>query len=248
MSLSFAFKWIISTTLFGYVLSQSFDTSFIQKCSRKDPQLNTCLKNSFNGLKPYLISGIPEIGLPPMEPLKIDLLGLENNAGNIRIKGLFTNVVNTGASNFTVKEVRSDFNKFRLDLGIFIPIIKSRGRYEVNGQVLLLPILSNGEFIAEFTDVNAIAKIYGKQVIRNNEAFMSIEKIVVDFVMKSARFKVKDQGHQQLNEVINQFLNQNAHELVQEMRQPASQSLGKVFKKFLDIVFSSVPLNVWLTE
>jgi len=195
-----------------------------------------------------LISGIPEIGLPPMEPLKIDLLGLENNAGNIRIKGLFTNVVNTGASNFTVKEVRSDFNKFRLDLGIFIPIIKSRGRYEVNGQVLLLPILSNGEFIAEFTDVNAIAKIYGKQVIRNNEAFMSIEKIVVDFVMKSARFKVKDQGHQQLNEVINQFLNQNAHELVQEMRQPASQSLGKVFKKFLDIVFSSVPLNVWLTE
>jgi len=57
-----------------------------------------------------LISGIPEIGLPPMEPLKIDLLGLENNAGNIRIKGAFTNVVNTGASNFTVKEVRSDFN------------------------------------------------------------------------------------------------------------------------------------------
>lgn len=84
--------------------------SFIQKCSRKDPQLNTCLKNSFNGLKPYLISGIPEIGLAPLEPLKIDLLGLENNAGNIRIKGLFTNVVNTGASNFTVKEVRSDFN------------------------------------------------------------------------------------------------------------------------------------------
>ena len=95
---------------------------------------------------------------------------------------------------------------------------------------------------------------------------MSIEKIVVDFVMKGARFKVKDQGHQQLSmnfiyfnknfpnnfvfsdEVINQFLNQNAHELVQEMRQQAYQSLGRVFKKFLDIVFSSVPLNVWLTE
>lgn len=28
---------------------------------------------------------------------------------------------------------------------------------------------------------------------------MSIEKIVVDFVMKGARFKVKDQGHQQLS-------------------------------------------------
>lgn len=45
-----------------------------------------------------------------MEPLKIDHMGIENNAGNIRIKGSFTNVVNAGASNFTVKEVRSDVN------------------------------------------------------------------------------------------------------------------------------------------
>jgi hypothetical protein len=45
-----------------------------------------------------------------MEPMKIDQLGLENNAGNIRIKGVFSNVVNVGSSNFTVKEVRSDLN------------------------------------------------------------------------------------------------------------------------------------------
>lgn len=68
------------------------------------------MKNTFNNLKPHLARGIPEIGLPPMEPLKIDQIGLENNAGNIRIKGMFTNVVNAGASNFTVKEVRSDLN------------------------------------------------------------------------------------------------------------------------------------------
>lgn len=87
-----------------------FSASFIQKCSRSDPQINTCLKNSFNGLKPYLITGIPEINLPSLEPLKIEALGIENNAGNIRIKGLFTNVVNAGSSNFTIKEVRSDLS------------------------------------------------------------------------------------------------------------------------------------------
>jgi hypothetical protein len=49
-------------------------------------------------------------------------------------------------------------------------------------------------------DINAIAKIYGKPVTKNNEEYMTIDKMVVDFVMKSARFKVKDQGHQQLSE------------------------------------------------
>lgn len=114
-------------------------------------------------------------------------------------------------------------------------------------------------------DINAIAKMYGKQIIKNNEAYMTVEKMVVDFVMKGARFKVKDQGHQQLSkifemffdtksrqiftdEVINQFLNQNAHELVQEMRQPASQSLAKVFKKFLDSAFVNLPMRLWLTD
>lgn len=126
--------------------------SFIKKCSRTDPQLNACLKNSFNSLRPYLTRGIPELGVPSLEPLRIDLLQIENNAGNIRIKGLFTNIVNTGAGNFTIKEVRSDLNKLRLDLSLYIPHIQSRGRYEVLGQVLLLPIRSHGEFNAEFSE------------------------------------------------------------------------------------------------
>jgi len=87
-----------------------------------------------------------------MEPLKIDQLQIENNAGNIKIKGLFTNIVNTGAGNFTIKEVRSDLKKLRLDMSLYIPHIVSRGRYEVIGQVLLLPIRSHGEYHAEFSN------------------------------------------------------------------------------------------------
>jgi hypothetical protein len=248
MSPKLLLTWAAFAAIFGYALSQEFDTSFLNKCSRSDPQLNACLKKTFNNLKPYLARGIPEIGLPPMEPLKVDALGIENTAGNIRIKGVFSNVVNAGASNFTVKEVRSDLNKLRLDLGLHIPHIKSRGRYEVNGQVLLLPIISHGDFYAEFTDINAIAKMYGKQIIKNGEAYMTVEKMVVDFVMKNARFRVKDQGHQQLNEVINQFLNQNSNELMQEMRKPASQSIAKVFKKLLDTAFVNLPMRLWLTD
>lgn len=40
----------------------SFLASFIQICNRSDPQLNACLRNTFNNLKPYLAKGIPEIG------------------------------------------------------------------------------------------------------------------------------------------------------------------------------------------
>lgn len=73
-----------------------------------------------------------------------------------------------------------------------IPRVESRGKYEVIGNVLLLPVRSNGEFWAEFSDITAIIKVYGKEVKRDNTNFMHIEKLGLDFTMKNARFKVKD--------------------------------------------------------
>lgn len=73
-----------------------------------------------------------------------------------------------------------------------IPRVEARGKYEVVGQVLLLPVRSNGEFWAEFSDITAVIKVYGKEQTRNNDVYMHIEKLGLDFTMKNARFKVKD--------------------------------------------------------
>lgn len=79
---------------------------------------------------------------------------------------------------------------------------------------------------------------------------MSVEKLGIDFTMKNARFKVKDNINSGniLGEAINQFLNNNANELVQEMRPAASQSIAKLFKGFLDGAFKNIPIRTWLLE
>lgn len=131
----------------------SFETGaaiWLQPCSRSDPQVNTCIRNSFNHLRPYLAQGLPELGVPAMEPLLIDQMAMENDAGAVRIKALFSGINVKGAGNYTVKEVRSDLSKLRIDMRISIPRVESRGKYDINGNVLLLPVRSNGEFWAEF--------------------------------------------------------------------------------------------------
>lgn len=159
-----------------------------------------------------------------------------------------------------------------------IPRVESRGKYEVIGNVLLLPVRSNGEFWAEFSDITAIIKVYGKEVKRDNNLFMHIEKLGLDFTMKNARFKVKDNVNAQnvlgefviwiklpadinfrsynifcvdlrfTGEAINQFLNTNANDLVQEMRPAASQSIGRLFKRILNAAFGSIPMKQWLLD
>lgn len=54
-------------------------------------------------------------------------------------------------------------------------------------------------------DMNAIVKLYGSQITKNNEIYMVIDKLVVDFVVKGARFKVKDVGVNQLSKEFNKL-------------------------------------------
>lgn len=53
-------------------------------------------------------------------------------------------------------------------------------------------------------DITAIAKVYGKEVERNGVSYMDIDKLNIDFTMKGARFKVKDNLNSQ--NVLGEFI------------------------------------------
>lgn len=48
-------------------------------------------------------------------------------------------------------------------------------------------------------------------------------------------------------EAMNQFLNNNAAEIIDEMRPAASVSIGKHFQAFLNSAFTKIPMDLWLT-
>ncbi|XP_068629035.1 protein takeout-like [Battus philenor] len=221
---------------------------YLPSCNRSDPELDTCIKNSFNGLRPHLARGLVELDVPPVEPLLIDRLVMENSAGPVRVTAAFSNITVIGPSNYTVTKIRSDLKKMRIDMGLALPRIEVSGHYEVSGQVLLFPVRSQGDFWAAFMDVAAIAKIYGKEVEREGVKYMSIQRLLVDFKLKNSRFKVRDTVNHGsvIGEAMNQFLNNNAPEIIEEMRPAASVAIAKHFQTFLNAAFTKIPINHWL--
>ncbi|CAH0722890.1 unnamed protein product, partial [Brenthis ino] len=222
---------------------------YLLPCSRSDPELDNCIKGSFNHLRPYLARGLDDLDVPPVEPLFIDRLAMENDAGPVRVRATFSNITVVGPSNYTVTKIRSDLKKLRIDMGLMLPRIEVTGHYEVSGQVLLFPVRSQGDFWASFNDVVAIVKIFGKEIVREAVKYMSADRMQVDFKLKSARFKVRDTVNHGsvIGEAMNQFLNNNAAEIIDEMRPAASAAIAKHFKTFLNAAFERIPIDVWLT-
>ncbi|XP_067014618.1 protein takeout [Anabrus simplex] len=242
---------LILVLLESTYVSTAIDTpEYILPCNRTDPNINSCIKNSFNHLRPYLQKGIAEIDLPAIEPLLIPKLAMENGNGAVRVRAVFSNMNIHGASNYTVAAVKSDVAAYRIDMGLTIPRIEASGSYEVTGNVLLFPVRSRGEFYAVFYDVAALAKIHGKEVVNNGTNYMKVDKLLVDFSLGKSRFRIRDHlnGGNVLGEAMNQFLNQNAQEIIQEMKPAATQSIARHFKSFLNNAFLKVPIALWLRD
>ncbi|XP_023245261.1 protein takeout-like isoform X2 [Copidosoma floridanum] len=223
---------------------------YIKPCSRKDPEISKCIQIAFNHLRPYLVDGHTDLDVPPIEPLVIPELLMENGQGAVRVRAVFSNITAFGPGNYSISKVRSDIKNLRLDITLGIPSIEIRGRYSVVGQVLLFPIKSIGDFWAFFGDVVAFARVQGVEERRNGVRYMRIAKMQIDFKLERARFNINDKvnGDNVIGQAMNNFLNQNHKEIIDEMRPAASASIAKHFMAFLNNAFTKIPLKVWLSD
>lgn len=75
-------------------------------CKKSDPNLNGCVYNSVDNLKPYLVTGIPQYDIPSLEPIDLgDLIVAGSKTG----QGLFITVQDLkafGASNWRLKNLK----------------------------------------------------------------------------------------------------------------------------------------------
>lgn len=79
---------------------------FLQVCKKSDPNINGCIFESVNKLKPYLVNGIPEYDIPSLEPINLgDLIVAGSKTG----QGLFitaNDIKAYGASNWKLKNLK----------------------------------------------------------------------------------------------------------------------------------------------
>ncbi|XP_049857354.1 circadian clock-controlled protein daywake-like [Schistocerca gregaria] len=223
---------------------------YVRPCARSDPELSACIGRAIDHLRPFIVKGIPELAVPTIEPLVIPRLSMENGNGAVRVRAAFHNVTIVGASNYTVSTVKADMTTYRIDVGLRLPSIETTGRYDVSGNILLFPVRSRGEFWAGFYDIAAVVRVFGKEVATDGEKFMRIDKLLVDFNLSKSRFRIKDflNTGNVLGEAMNQFLNQNANEIIKEMKPAAAQSISRHFKEYLNVALLRVPIRIWLRD
>lgn len=76
-------------------------------CKASDPEYEKCVQQGFEDTRPYLISGIPELSLPPMDPFELPILVVNRTVNQlVRINAVCRNIRITGGSNVIIESVK----------------------------------------------------------------------------------------------------------------------------------------------
>lgn len=124
--------------------------SFIQPCQRDSAILNDCLQDAIETLIPMLNKGIPELFIPPLDPLNIPEVTMEENSGAVVFSSSYKNISVKGLSRFGISgvEVNPDIPEFRFKF--YFPEIQIKANYSVTGKIMLMPLQGDGLVQANF--------------------------------------------------------------------------------------------------
>jgi hypothetical protein len=231
---------IAGTTANGNTSHAEFDGP-IRRCNHNG-DINKCLRQILEDLKPRLGTGIPEINLPPMDPLYLQSVSFHHGSGPIKILATFNDVNATGLSTFDKSDFTFDVKKRTLDFDMTIPQMRIVGNYELSGNLFFFPIGGDGGFWLNMGNIRA--KGQGKLSVstKNNLKSIQIKKIDIDLQIETIKVHLTNlfHGDQLLGTVINNFLNENANEIFEEVRPQIGIQVAEMVQALTNRALSSL--------
>ncbi|XP_021930050.1 protein takeout isoform X2 [Zootermopsis nevadensis] len=197
---------------------------FIKLCKRSDPQLNECITDSVEHLKPALEKGVEGI-VPSLEPLRMNEVPIIDNNG-LRIVG--KDVKTYGCSDFRIFNMKADVgSKMDLEFDLELPMLYTVAQYEVSGRILLIPIKGNGPFYGNWSECTAHVTLDGDLEDRSGFKFVRFNTLRIVFTMGKGRVELRNlfNGDKVLGDAVNSAINSNFKQVLKELQHPIEKAL-----------------------
>lgn len=91
------------------------------------------------------MNGIPELYIPPMEPLVVPEVKMDQDSGAIYLHSVYRNVKVTGISTHTVNELRLEPSKLKFIVSLTFPRLHMESEYSIKvGRNAKIHVTSQG--------------------------------------------------------------------------------------------------------
>ncbi|XP_019867007.2 uncharacterized protein LOC109595997 [Aethina tumida] len=222
-------------------------------CTRYDPEFEKCVFRGFESARPYFMKGIPELGLPPMDPFELPVMTVDRTINDlVSIKAVLRNVKMTGARNTVIDYLKADAINGTGEIRLSIPYCDLEMEYDVSGQLLSIPLHSKGYFQGNFTDTQLYVKgsVRRYQKDGKGEEYFRVGKLNTKITVGDGHIKLvaKNPELQFGADLIANFYNENPRRVMDAVNPIFVESSNELFRVVMDQILATLPASEWVPE
>lgn len=208
---------------------------------------SACIVKSINDLIRRYPNGIPEIGLPPLDVIRLNDMPFLNSPdrGPIWLTFYTRDYVSKGFANATVTHVEGfnrDPTKEKLVIKVHIPRLVDEATYDMQGRVMLFRANTTGRLQSDFQNfkLTLIFKIILEY--RNNKRYLKIYNLMPLISLDRWIIWLDDlyRENSDLTVALNGVFNDNWVEFWNDLEPKLLSAFGLAFSGMLNKIFENV--------
>ncbi|XP_017773961.1 PREDICTED: protein takeout-like [Nicrophorus vespilloides] len=216
--------------------------SYITRCSRTDPKLNECAAEHANLALPDILKGDKKNGLPSLMPLEIPEIHLMVTES---LKIYLKNVKLFGLENAVIKKMDLDFDNKKCKITAFIDFLNLMADYEVDGHLLILPIVGQGPANITLVGGSFNYDFDYSLAMRRNRDFLKFDKFNLEYTSERMYIRLDNlfNGDKMLGEHMNMFLYENWKDVSEELYPSLRETIGTFITSIASGYLGRIPFN-----
>ncbi|XP_046392209.1 protein takeout-like isoform X2 [Ischnura elegans] len=192
---------------------------------------------------------VEALGFPAIDPLSLPELTLCLGEGEVSLKMTLDGVTVSGLSQADVLSVKANVEDGKFEISTRTPELGFSGRYTAEGGVHRLPLGGQGDFNVTLTDVTSVWMVYyheGQDVVTPERLSssptpvlaMEVDAFALDLMPSKASYHFDHflDGDNGLGNAVNSFLNENAHEVFNDIKGQLLKQMGNAFAEVANLL------------
>lgn len=238
----FSFFAVTSCRVFALQLPAEF-----QKCSRSDPKINECLKPAIEKALQVMGKGIPEFKLESIQPITVTNMTIGEGKGAVRVVQNYQNCQLFNIPSAKIVDVSAIVaeNQFNINVTYSLKEAIMVSHYKLNGRILLLSIVGEGECTIKLCNLKVPSQLIGKVSNKKGDKHLEITTNKVELKVDKVKFDFKNlfNGNPKLGPEMNRILNENWKEVFEDVKCAYEDALGAILKNVGNLIFRKVPYD-----
>ncbi|KAF2898024.1 hypothetical protein ILUMI_08150 [Ignelater luminosus] len=201
---------------------------------------------------PNLIKGIPEMDMPPVDPLEFSSIQIDTgNTGSVNLNIELLHGTASGLRNFKIENLKASFgndgDNITFTCIVEVPQLNIEGTYKLNGKILLFELNGQGHLSFNTTDIRTDTVWRVSTYLKKNKRHINLDKIELnDVKIKNIRVKFDNlfgPNNELLTDTVNNALNDNIDNLQEELEPIIKETFIQVIRQYFNRVYRLFPLD-----